>query len=286
VNPIALNLNTWGLALLTVGFFLLVCHLGLWASYRFFPRARFGEDSTDPAALYITIIGLIFALIFALDITAVWANYDQVCDVVSKEADNLNTIYRNLDAYPEAFREPVQARLKAYADRLVHVEFPLLAEGRNGGEPAARQMIAEIDRQITGYQVADAAEKPLHRQMLRLLAEGRALRAQRLEGAEPYLGPPMWISLVLGTVLVMVFSCLFNMPGRRQHYLMHASLAASVGVVFLLLVAYNAPFRGPGAITSDDMRMLSEKMWLPGTPLTEGQAAPVASAPRRNAWKS
>ena len=255
------NLNHVSLALLCLGLVVMVYLASLWATYRFLPGLRFQPDSTTSGALYLAIIGLIFSLIFAMDISAVWHNYDRVSAAVDQEADNLNNLYRNLDAYPAAFRGPVRAQLELYVERLVTVQFPLLAQGRSEEDPLARQMITGIYRRIVGFRSADPGGSSIQRQMLELVAENRSLRLARVHGAQPYLDPPMWIGLALGTILVMVFSCLFNMPDQRQHRLMHACLGASIGVVLLLLLGYNTPFHGPGAISADPIRMLHEKMW-------------------------
>ena len=238
----------------------LVFTAALWLYQRFLPRFRFAEDSNEEGAIYAAGIGTIFALIFAFVIIAVWQNFAQVSATVSQEANILHNIYRNLDGYPPELRDPARTQLRAYVDRVVTVEWPLLATGDQ--DPVAHEQITALSNTITQYKPATIGELPLQQEMLQLLLNNRNLRHDRIRGGAPYLDIAMWWSLLLGIVLLMLFSCMLNVPSRRQHYLMHGVLGASIGVVLFLLLVYNYPFMGPGAIGPEPLKVLPEQFWV------------------------
>jgi hypothetical protein len=261
VNHFYAECSEAGLALLTILLFTLGALAILWLWERLAPAIRFERGSSDFGQIYGGAIGTIFALIYAFVIIAVWQNYDRVSAAVGQETNVLHNIYRNLDGYPAALGEPAKADLRVYLEEVIHVEWPLLAEGRP--DPAAHLRITEFNRRLTCYRPEAQAGLPLHGQMLELMNQYRSLRQDRIKGAEAYLDPSMWISLALGSVILLLFSTLLNMASRRQHYLMHGALGASMGLVFFLLFVYNCPFLGPGAISPAPMRALAEDFRVP-----------------------
>lgn len=247
-------LSDWGLAAAILGLFVVLALLTLRFYHRHLPFLRFEEGSWDYATIYGGAIGTIFALIFAFVIVAVWQNFDRVAEAVGKEAKVLQNVYRSLDGYPPDVRGPLQGRLRTYLDEVVRVEWPLLGQGLE--DPIARQEILEVDGLLTQYRPPSAGEVPLHEQMLQLLALNRNLRQDRIKGGQSYLDLAMGISLLMGNLILINFSCMLNMRSRRQHYLMHATLGASMGLVCYLLLVYNFPFLGPGAIGPEPFKAL------------------------------
>ena len=238
-----------------VGLFVLV----LWLFYRFFPRFRFGENSSADGTIYGGAIGTIFALIFAFVIVAVWQNFDRVSTAVEQEADVLNDLYVNMRGYPPAFRDTVQAKLKAYALQVANGEWKLVQA--DAQDPVADGLIREIAGLLTTFKPAPG-EAPLHAQTLELLIQNRNLRHNRIKSGLSYLDKSMWVALGIAALLLLLFSCMLNISDRRSHYQMHACLGASMGLIFFLLLVYNFPFLGPGAIDAHAIRSLPEYYWI------------------------
>jgi hypothetical protein len=248
------------LALLLIGLSVGVSLGSLWLSYRFLPRLRFEENSADFGQIYGSAIGTIFSLIFALVIVADWQNYDRLSAGVSTEVNVLNNLHENLESFPAGLRIQGQAKLAAYVNRVVTVEWPLMADGQR--DPGSEGLLAELTALLGWRKAVSLNELPAQAEMLRLLAEARNLRQDRIQGGAPYLDLPMWMSLGVGSVILLGFSALLNMPSRRQHYIMQGALGASIGVVLYLLLIYDTPFIGPGAITPAAMKALPEQIWV------------------------
>ncbi len=223
-------------------------------------KALHFEDATEFGEIFSDAIGVIFALIFAFVTIAVWQNYDRISDSVSKEANTLHNIYRGLESYPAEIRNPGREMLKAYVHQVVEQEWSLLSKAQQ--DPAAHRTITDFARLVNGYRPANLGELPLHSQMLQLVAQYRGLRHDRIKGGEPNLDTPMWTALGVGSLIFLVYSCMYRMPALRHHVFMVASLGASLGLVFFLLLVYNFPFSGPGAIGPDPFKRLVEDYWV------------------------
>lgn len=224
---------------------------------RWLGSLRLRADRAGVATLYGGAIGTIFALVFAFAIVTVWQNYDRASAAVDQEADVLHNLHRTLDAYPGPVREAGHALLRAYLRQVVVAEWPLLADGRE--DPAARDLLARLGASLARYQPGPG-EAPLHGQALHLLEQARNLRHDRIRAGAAYLDPTMWLSLLLGSGILLGFACLLDLPSRLQHQLMQACLGASIGVTFYLITTYNWPFYGPGKVAPTPLAALQDEL--------------------------
>ena len=259
MTPLADLLPVIPFALLLVGLFVALALVVVLAVRRFCPWAQFERGNADLGQIFGTVIGTLFALVFAMVTVAVWDNYDRTALEVVAEANCLANVYHALDAYPPALAGPAQRQLRAYLQQVIEVEWP--AQRRGGQDPVAHQLIAGLDRTLAGYRPPAPGELALHQQTLALLAQYRNLRQDRIRAGSAYLDAPMWISLAIGTGILLLFASLWRMPSLRQHLLLAGALGASLGTIFFLMLAYNHPFAGPGAIAPAPFRQLLELRW-------------------------
>ena len=227
---------------------------------RLLPRLRFGPDSSDMGAMYGGAIGTIFSLIFALVIVADWQNYDKMSASVDAEVNVLDNLHQRFESLPPALRGQAQTGLAAYVNRVVEVEWPQMEE--KGRDPGAGRMLADLTSLLLQHQPPSLGDQAARQDMLHLLAQARSLRQDRVKGCVAYLDRPMWISLTTGSVILLGFACLMQMSSLRQHIIMQATLGASIGVVFYLLLIYDQPFLGPGAISPTAMKELPTHVWV------------------------
>lgn len=231
---------------------------------RFLQRQRFERAGTDFSQIYGTSIGTIFSLIFALVIVSDWQNFDRLSAGVDAEVNVLDNLHQNLEGWPADLRGPAQAMLKAYVERTAEVEWPLMAEGRR--DPGSERMLEALTALLRRHEAATLGELPAQQELLRLLAQARSLRQDRIKGGVSYLDLPMWLSLAVGSLILLGFASMLDVPSRRQHLLMQGALGASIGVVFYLLLIYDNPFLGPGAISPAALRELPLRVWTYGAP--------------------
>ena len=247
------HFSALGLAAVVIVAAVLVSLGCLWLVRRFAVRLHFVE-ATQFGEIFSASIGLIVALIFAFVTMAVWENYDKVDGVVFREAHVLHNIHRNLESYPPRISEPARAIMHDYVRRVVDHEWKATAKGKP--DDAATQMLYRIGALLTAYRVTDIGEIPLHAETLRLIAEHRSLSRDRIKGGEPCLEPPMWIALISGAFILIVYSCFFVVPRFGHHVVMISVLGAALGLMFYLLLVYNYPFTGPAAVSSEPYQQL------------------------------
>jgi len=234
--------------------------VAVWAAlHRWCRWLLLDKDNIGAGQIFGSAIGTMFTLVFALVTIAIWENYDRVAGAVGDEANSIHNIYRYLDDYPPALREPTQGLIQSYLKRVIVHEWPLLATGDE--DPEAQRMVIEINARLVAYRPATPAENPLHQELLAQVSAYRALRHGRLQASKPYVDTSMWIALTVGSLTLMVYCGAWQLGDRRQHLIMIAALGTSLGIVCFLLLAYSHPFTGPEAIRPAPFKALLDRSW-------------------------
>jgi hypothetical protein len=249
------HFSTYAVAAMMVSLFVALSLISLWIVRRFCKPLLFTEH-TEFGEIFSSAIGVVFALILAFVAVAVWQNYDKVDDNVFREANSLHNIYRNLEVYPEPVKTEAKNLIRQYVQVVIKDEWPKLAQSRQ--DDNAHQLLNRIKSLILTFNPRTNGELVLHQETVRQLSEYSGLRHNRIIGGRHNLRPPIWLTLIGGTVLYLLFLCFLDIPDERHHAVMIGSLAAFLGLVFFLLVTYNYPFTKPGGIPSDSFKELPE----------------------------
>jgi hypothetical protein len=191
-----------------------------------------------------TLVGFIFAFVTV----AAWQNHNSVSDNVSKEAHALFDLYQILGAYPSETKKIGQAEIVSYTQAVINQEWPNLSNGEMDVETFKK--IERINALFMTHKASNLNEVAIHNEGLRLVSTYRDLRRGRFENAASYVGTPLWGALVLSALFLTLFSAFFKTSNIRIHAVMMALEGGALGVMFFLLVLYDNPFSGPGAIKS------------------------------------
>jgi hypothetical protein len=214
------------------------------------------NEVTDYGQIFASAIGVIFAFILAFVAVATWQNYNMVEEGVHKEANCLHNVYRTMSAYPEPFRSHVHTMIRKYVQRVINDEWPKQSNGFQ--DESAHRLITDINADILSFFPHNNREMILQQESLRIVNEYRGLRHNRMMGGRPNITPPMWITLIGGTILYLIFLCFFDIPCFRHHAFMIGMFGAFVALVYCLLIVYNSPFTAPGAISPEPFQNLIE----------------------------
>jgi hypothetical protein len=214
------------------------------------------NEVTDYGQIFASAIGVMFALILAFVAVATWQNYNKVDDGVLKEANTLHNVYRNIGAYPEPFRSEMQEFIRRYVQFVIETEWQKQASSQQ--DENAHRLITKINAAVLSFTPHDSREMALHQETIRIVSDYRGLRHDRIIGGRPNITPSMWITLIGGTIIYLLFLCFFDIPCFKHHAFMIGMFGAFVALVYCLLIVYNFPFTVPGAISSEPFQKLLE----------------------------
>ncbi len=166
---------------------------------------RFTAPDAEGLNVLITLIGGIYAVMFAFVIFVIWGQFTEVENAALRECSSLNELLRfNQYLNPDANRATRRA-VGEYSQRVVDSEWPSLGKGRK--DPTAEKAFAVLMNIVIRTAPANAAEEPL---VWRLIEITRKISQQRDERVGKSLTriPPTLLALVrimAGTLLLLVF---------------------------------------------------------------------------------
>ena len=108
------DIPNWKFFLITLAAFVGVSLVGLFLTRPLVRRVVGGLDKyNDAVNYYFAAIGVLYGLTLGLIAVGTWENFNEVDGKVSKEADALGSLYRDLDGYPQPLRGESEDLLRA-----------------------------------------------------------------------------------------------------------------------------------------------------------------------------
>ncbi len=129
--------------------------------------------------------------------------------MAESEAASVEDLYQLAGSLPEPERGRIQDLAASYARVVVEEEWPLMAQGRTS--PRAEALAAELRSSIQDFEPRTEAEQALQSEGLTQvgeLDENRTLRLLKVRDGSP---PILWVVLVVGGVITVVFTYLIGM---------------------------------------------------------------------------
>jgi hypothetical protein len=188
---------------------------------------RFIAADTEGLNTLITLIGSIYAVMFAFVIFVIWGQFTEVENAALRECSLLNELLRvNQYLNPDANRA-TRRSVGEYAQRVANSEWPSLGQGRK--DPSTEKAFAVLMNLVIRTAPASADEEAL---VTRLIDITRKLSQQRDERIAKSLTriPPTLLALVrimAGTLLLLVF-----------WYPFHSWLVGLFGFVLLAVILF------------------------------------------------
>ena len=196
------------------------------------------------AALYV-MFGLSVA--FALFLT--WQQYNTARQEVHSEAASVEQVYRLAEDLPEPERSKVQELTIAYARSVVEEEWPSMREGRSSQR--AGSLLDELRRTVQDYEPHTDAQGGLYDESLAELDELETNREFRLLAVSEGIPYIVWVVLVIGGALTVVFTYLFGIETTWLHAVAVAGLTILVSLNLHVIGVLDYPFNGGVQVQPD-----------------------------------
>lgn len=220
---------------------LVVCAIALWLLQHFVPH-RTRETHNDVAGFIFAAVGVLYAVLLAFVVVAVWQNVDSARQTTFKEADALAGVYWISRELPLPVGSHLEHDTLAYATTVQDTEWPLMAEHKSS--PKATQLVYAMRSDVFGFTPADARQQVLYEHAVTHVEDLASERRARLTEIDDSVPTLMWIALIAGGLLTVAFTYLFGLSNTLAHGLMVLTLTALVVVSLLLIKEMDFPFTG------------------------------------------
>jgi hypothetical protein len=249
---------------LVVGGTCLVALAGLELVQRLVPASS-RQPHNDVAGFIYAALGVIYAVLLALVVIAVWEQYRAASVTVEQESNATAEIFWLAHRFPEPEGSHIQELARSYAEEVVHNEWPLMEQGQaplmtqTKGTPAGWTLIDEIRANLQEFQPQTKADEQLYAEGLDQVQRLADARRMRLVAAEEGVPAVLWGVLIFGGVAAIGFTYLFGMENTWAHRLMVVTLATVIGLVLFTIGALEHPFSGGARIGTGAFELILER---------------------------
>ena len=249
---------------LVVGGVCLLALAGFELVHRLVPAVS-RQRSNDVAGFIYAALGVIYAVLLALVVIAVWEEYQSAGETVEQEANAAADIYWLADQLPEDRGVHLQELVRSYVEEVVHKEWPLMERGeqpsleQEGSTPSGWTIIDDIRQDVQNFEPRTKAQEQLYAEGLDQVDSLSDARRMRLVASEEGVPGVLWAVLIFGGMAAVGFTYLFGLQNTWAHRLMVVSLAAVIGLVLFTIGALEYPFSGGARIGTGAFELILQR---------------------------
>jgi hypothetical protein len=250
---------------LVIGAICLVALAGLELVQRLVPASS-RRQHNDVAGFIYAALGVIYAVLLALVVIAVWEEFDAANETVEQEANATAEIAWLGNRLPEPEGSHIQELCRSYAEEVVNREWPLMEHGQTPsmtqtqGTPSGWTLIDDIRANLQDFQPRTTAEEQLYAEGLDQVQRLADARRMRLVAAEEGIPGVLWSVLIFGGIAAVSFTYLFGLENTWAHRLMVVTLAGVIGLVLFTIGAMEHPFSGGARIGTGAFDLVLERL--------------------------
>lgn len=218
---------------------------GLWLFNRWHRHSK-QQAGNEVTGIVFGAISLVYSLILAFVIVAVWGDYDDTEKAIQAEIDKMNSILSHSSTLPDGLREDFGRALYNYCDQVVHQEWKM--QSTNIDHPSA---IPALRLMLLTSQPANEVQERIFDSVDKDLSSISELRRQRLLHTHSQIPSLIWQILGAGTVLMIVFSYFLDIPSPRLKKIYLGFLVASISMCMFLVYRLDRPFDGNDGVSNE-----------------------------------
>jgi hypothetical protein len=204
--------------------------------------------NNEVAGFKFAVIGVLYAVLLAFVVVAVWEDFRHTESAVRDEAKAAVDLHRVIHALPRIQKDAVHQSLMSYLSDVRQKEWQTMRLGLPS--PKVTDDLNMLSHAIFDLNPEGAREAALYAHALRLLTVITDNRDERLDSSDGTVPGILWLTLLAGGIITLGYPAFFGAENSRAQVLMTVSLAALVAFALVLGLALDYPFTGDLRISS------------------------------------
>jgi hypothetical protein len=200
------------------------------------------STNNEVAGFKFATVGVLYAVLLAFSIIAVWEKFNDAEATVDREAGTAATIYHLIPGLEPAQATATRAALTAYLKSVVNVEWQAMEEGRSSRP--TWEALGNVYNALLSNGPNAKGDPTVKAEIFYQLDTLTQARRTRLRAAEGDVPGPLWVVLFGGAFLTLVFTLFFGTRNLGAQTLMTALLSVLIFSELLMAVALDRPFAG------------------------------------------
>src|ERR671914_983562 len=219
------------------------------------------QEHNEVAGFLYAVIGVVYAVLLALLVIAVWEQYQGALETVESEANGVAEVAWLAHRLPEPEHHQLQEDARSYAQEVVDEEWPLMEQGLGGVQslPEGWDLLDDMRATLQEVEPRTVAEQELYAEGLDQIDRFGDARRMRIVAAQEGIPGVLWVVLVFGAVVAVSFTYLFGLQNTWAHRLMVLSLTAVIALVLFTIGVMEHPFSGGARIGPESFELILER---------------------------
>jgi len=230
------------IGILVVGASILYAVVGVLVGRRII-RRHVAEGHNDVMVPMFLTAGVIYAVLLAFMVIAMWESYDNAASNTAEEASLLVPMYRQAWDFPKEQGPEVRKLVRNYAEGVIAQweRFRTTAQGST----SARMNVDRIIYLMGNLEPPTKGKEIVAAQFFQTFSHLMTDRNKRLLQAAESLSWIMWVAAVGGGLVTVGMCFVLYMDKPWPHVVMTSVLSALIGMLLLIMIILNRPFVGP-----------------------------------------
>lgn len=252
-----LMFSPWQLALGLSIFFIIFLMIGFVIMRKFISHKNI-KSHNEVVGPILGVIGTVYAVILAFIVIVTWENHDITKQNIDKEIGKLASLSINADAFQQPMKQELRDAIRQYIDSIVKDDWKALRVGE--ASPATAEALHKIVRTCAAYKPENKTEEIFLDQSISRVDELYELRRKRQLDSSSGVDPILWMVLILGGVITVLVSCIFESEERSMHIFTSLSLAILIAASLFTILELDFPFTGKMSISSAPFQELLTRL--------------------------
>jgi len=206
------------------------------------PEGSYFSDG-DRASGVFGVLATGFSVLAGFVVFLAFMSYDQSRVGAEEEALALGRQIETAQFFPATVATELSGELICYGRSIIHVEWPRAEAGDAAGD--VNPWGVELFRTVRAFQPQTPVPETAYDKWLDHTADREAARIDRLHGAEGVIPSPLWVVLILLSLVIVGYVLFFADSAERavsQGVLM-GSVASTLAAMLLLIQFLDSPFK-------------------------------------------
>jgi hypothetical protein len=212
----------------------------------------------DLAGFTIAIISVLYAVLLAFIAIATWESFSRASDTVETESDLVGGIFLDTRGLPQAKGKEIRDAAARYVSVVINDEWPIQQAGKTpdqGWKP-----LRELNSAIATIQPEKPGEAVIEAELLKTWNQLYLARSSRLSAVQGHIPAVIWWIVFFGAAITTGYTYFFGFESFSLHMAMTATIAATLALVVVLIIALDWPFRGQISVTPDPF-IITQQSW-------------------------
>jgi hypothetical protein len=204
------------------------------------------RTNNEVAGFKFATVGVLYAVLLAFVIIAVWEKFSDAESDVSREAGAAAAIYRLVDGIEGEPGATLRNGLTAYLQSAITEDWAAMEKGE--ASPVATRALDSLYAAALAYKPTDQRGVAILSEILRQLSAMTEARRARLVKAAGIVPDIIWLVLFGGAILTIGFTFFFGTENLPAQSMMTGALALLILSGLLCIVSIDHPFAGAAKV--------------------------------------